>query len=258
MDKKDEQELKEWKEKNLNYIENYGVDIYEKGKKKKNSEKIINFINKIIKIILIIFAIAVAVFIVWLLLYRWQIVYDKVHIDPKETIEVMYDTKINEVSKNLDSNSNGSYVYEIKNNPEIKFNVIVKWASMNEDYADNCQKYFYEHWQNTNKDIIQTNISYYEDAILKYEQYVQIENEDEIENAVKIMYDFISSAENYFSPDWNLYLKLNDGYRIYPFDYYNIDLNTSINKAKAEYLKRLENNNLNEIKDDSTQFLNEI
>ena len=258
MDKKDEQELKEWKEKNLNYIENYGVDIYEKGKKKKNSEKIINFINKIIKIILIIFAIAVAVFIVWLLLYRWRIVYDKVHIDPKETIEVMYDTQINEVSKNLDSNSNGSYVYEIKNNPEIKFNVIVKWASMNEDYADNCQKYFYEHWKNTNKDIIQTNISYYEDAILKYEQYVQIENEDEIENAVEIMYDFISSAENYFSPDWNLYLKLNDGYRIYPFDYYNIDLNTSINKAKAEYLKRFKNNNLNEIKDDSTQFFNEI
>lgn len=245
MDKKDEQELKEWKEKNLHYIENYGLDIYEKGKKKKKSEKIINLINKIIKIILIIFAIAVATFTVWLLIYRWQIVYDKVHINPKETIEAMYNIKIKEVSQNLDSNSNGFYVYEIKDNPDIKFNVIVKWTSMNEDFADNCQKYLYEHWQNTNKNIIQTNISYYDSIILKYEQFIQIENENEIENAVKIMYDFITMAGEYFSPDWDIYLKLKDGSRIYPFDYYNIDLNKSINKAKEEYLKKVENNNLN-------------
>ena len=43
MDKKDEQELKEWKKKNLNYIETYGIDIYKNGNKKKKTEKLTRF-----------------------------------------------------------------------------------------------------------------------------------------------------------------------------------------------------------------------
>lgn len=243
MDKKDEEELKEWKEKNLNYVENYGIDIYENGKKKKKAEKIIDFTNRVVKIIMIIFALIIIIFTAGLLVYRWKIIHDSLHINPKETIEAMYDQQITEVSKNINSNQNGSYIYEIKSKPEIKFNVIVAWASMNEDYADNCQKYFYDNWQNENKNIIQTDISYYEDVILKYEQYIPIQNENEIENAVKIMYDLVMSAGEYFSPDWNLYLKVDDENRIYPFDYQNLDLNKSINKSKEEYFNILNNKN---------------
>lgn len=235
MDKKDEQELKEWKEKNLNYIETYGVDIYKKGNKKKKTEKIINAINKIIKVILIIFCIIIIIALGALLVYRWNIIYDSVHIDPKETLEGMYRIKLAEVSKNIDSHQNGLYIFELKDNPEIKFNVIVEWASMNEDYADNCQKYYFEHWKNQNKNLLQTNITYYKDVILKYEQYIEIEDETEIEDAVKLMYDLVKFAGSKVSPDWELYLKANENTRIYPFTYYNIDLEKSINIAKSEY-----------------------
>lgn len=241
MDKKDEQELKEWKEKNLNYIETYGVDIYKKGKQKKNTEKIINAINKFVKVILIIFCILIIIGTGALLVYRWNIIYDSIHIDPKETLEGMYKINITEVSKNIDSYQNGSYIFELADNPEIKFNAIVEWASMNEDYADNCQKYYFDHWQNSNKNLIQTNIKYFKDVILKYEQYIQITDEAEIENSVKLMYDLVKSAENKFSPDWELYLKIGENTRIYPFDYYNINLEKSINIAKSEYENLVKN-----------------
>ena len=241
MDKKDEQELKEWKEKNLNYIETYGVDIYKKGKQKKNTEKIINAINKFVKVILIIFCILIIIGTGTLLVYRWNIIYDSIHIDPKETLEGMYRIKVVEISKNIDSNQNGSYIFELKDNSEIKFNVLVEWASMNEDYADNCQKYYFEHWENQNKNLLQTSVTYYKDVILKYEQYIQITDEAEIENSVKLLYDLVKSAENKFSPDWELYLKVGENSRIYPFAYYNINLEKSINIAKSEYENLVKN-----------------
>ncbi len=235
MDKKDLEELKEWKEKNLNYIETYGVDIYKNGNKKKKTEKVINAINKIVKVILIIFCILIIIALGVLLVYRWNIIYDSVHINAKETLEGMYKIKLVEVSKNIDSHQNGSYIFELKDNSEIKFNVLVEWASMNEDYADNCQKYYFEHWENNNKNNIQTNIAYYEDIILKYQQYIQIKDETEIEDAVKLLYDLAEFAGDKFSPDWELYLKVDENTRIYPFAYYNINLEKSINTAKSEY-----------------------
>ena len=235
MDKKDLEELNEWKEKNLNYIETYGVDIYKKDNKNRKAEKVIMAITKIVKAILIIFCIFIIIGTIAILVYRWNIIYDSVHINPKETLEGMYKIKLVEVSKNIDSHQNGSYIFELKDNPEIKFNVLVEWSEMNEDYADNCQKYYFEQWKNVNKNNIQTNIAYYENIILKYEQYIQITDENEIEDAVKLMYDLVEFARDKFSPDWELYLKANENTRIYPFDYYNIDLEKSINMAKSEY-----------------------
>lgn len=235
MDKKDLEELNEWKEKNLNYIETYGVDIYKKDNKNRKAEKVIRAIIKIVKAILIIFCIFIIIGTIAILVYRWNIIYDSVHINPKETLEGMYKIKLVEVSKNIDSHQNGSYIFELKDNPEIKFNVLVEWSEMNEDYADNCQKYYFEQWKNANKNNIQTNIAYYENIILKYEQFIQITDENEIEDAVKLMYDLVEFAGDRFSPDWELYLKANENNRIYPFDYYNIDLEKSINMAKSEY-----------------------
>ena len=235
MDKKDLEELNEWKEKNLNYIETYGVDIYKKDNKNRKAEKVIRDIIKIVKAILIIFCIFIIIGTIAILVYRWNIIYDSVHINPKETLEGMYKIKLVEVSKNIDSHQNGSYIFELKDNPEIKFNVLVEWSEMNEDYADNCQKYYFGQWKNVNKNNIQTNIAYYENIILKYEQYIQITDENEIEDAVKLMYDLVEFARDKFSPDWELYLKANENTRIYPFDYYNIDLEKSINMAKSEY-----------------------
>lgn len=234
MDKKDEEELKEWKEKNLNYVETYGIDIFNEKENSKKVTQTIEIINKIIKVILIIFAIGVVVFTFALLIYRWKIVYDKVHINPKKTIESMYHIKIKEISKDVNEYDNGKYIFALKDNTEIQFNAYVEWTSMVEDYTDNCQKYYFEHWQNENKLQIKTEETY-TNNILKYEQYIEINNKEEIENAVKLMYDFVMYVGDKFLPHWSLYLKIDENRRIYPFDYYNIDLENSINKSKDEY-----------------------
>lgn len=90
MDKKDEEELREWKEKNLNYVETYGVDIYDENKKGKETTKKIEIANKIIKIILIIFAVLIIVGIAVLLVYRWKIVHDIVNGDIADPLTNVY------------------------------------------------------------------------------------------------------------------------------------------------------------------------
>ena len=94
MDKKDLEELKEWKEKNLNYIETYGVDIYKKDNKKKKTEKVINAFNKIVKVILIIFCILTIIALGALLVYRWKIVYDLVQSYPQGTFDEMFNVNL--------------------------------------------------------------------------------------------------------------------------------------------------------------------
>ena len=94
MDKKDEEELREWKEKNLNYVEAYGVDIYDENKKGKEITKKIEIANKIIKIILIIFAVLIIVGIAVLLVYRWKIVHDIVNGDIADPLTNVYNMDI--------------------------------------------------------------------------------------------------------------------------------------------------------------------
>lgn len=94
MDKKDEEELREWKEKNLNYVETYGVDIYDENKKGKETTKKIEIANKIIKIILIIFAVLIIVGIAVLLVYRWKIVHDIVNGDIADPLTNVYNMDV--------------------------------------------------------------------------------------------------------------------------------------------------------------------
>lgn len=94
MDKKDEEELREWKEKNLNYVETYGVDIYDENRKGKETTKKIEIANKIIKIILIIFAVLIIVGIAVLLVYRWKIVHDIVNGDIADPLTNVYNMDI--------------------------------------------------------------------------------------------------------------------------------------------------------------------
>ena len=94
MDKTDEEELREWKEKNLNYVETYGVDIYDENKKGKETTKKIEIANKIIKIILIIFAVLIIVGIAVLLVYRWKIVHDIVNGDIADPLTNVYNMDI--------------------------------------------------------------------------------------------------------------------------------------------------------------------
>lgn len=238
MDKKDLEEIEDWKRNKMNYVETYGVDIFhekKKSKPKRMAEKAISIIYKIVKIMLIITCIVIVLGTVFILYDRWTYIYNRIHVNPQDTIESMYDIKLEVISKNVDENDNGVYKFTVKDKPEIEFTAIVEWSSMTEDYSDNCQRYYFNNWENHEKSLIQTNEFYTEDGILKYEQYMEITSKEEIEDKVKLMYDLVELAGEDFAPDWGLYLKIDENKRIYPFAYYGVNLNQSIENANREY-----------------------
>ena len=64
---------------------------------------------------------------------------------------------------------------------------------------------------------------------------MEITSKEEIEDKVKLMYDLVELAGEDFAPDWGLYLKIDENKRIYPFAYYGVNLNQSIENANREY-----------------------
>lgn len=235
MDKKDEEEIKKWQSQNMNYIETYGVDIFKTKKQSKIATKLFNLFNKITKALLIIFAIFIVVFMGWLLISKWAYIESQVHIDPVKTIKQMYNQKIKVISKDLDENRNGKYILQTKESPEIEFMAITEWTTMKNDYSDRCQKYYFDRWKDENKNKIITE-ERYEDGLLKYNQYIEVSDYEQIEENIKIIYKFIQYASENFFPDWEVSLKTPKG-NIYPFDRLNMKLEDAINTAKKDYLR---------------------
>ena len=238
MDKKDLEELKKWERQKMNYVETYGVDIFNEKKKNasklsKTLNKLFNLIYKIAKAILIILMFVVIIGTFALLIWYYGTIYDKMHIDPVSTISGMYNVNVEVVSKNIDDNQNGKYILTTKENPNVHFTAIVNWESMKQDYSDRTQKYYYENWKNVDKNKIKTEERYDENGdILVYRQYIEIENKNQIESSIDLINDFLKFAGKMYFPDWELYY-LVSGQRIYPIDIERLN--------KEDFIKKIEN-----------------
>ena len=171
----------------------------------------------------------------WLLISKWAYIESQVHVDPVKTIKQMYNQKIKVVSTELDENRNGKYILQTKESPEIEFIAITEWTTMKNDYSDRCQKYYFQRWQNKSKEKILTEETY-EDGLLKYNQYIEVSEYEQIEENIKIIYQFIQFANEKFFPDWEVSLKTPKG-NIYPFNRLNMTLEDAINTAKRDYLR---------------------
>lgn len=237
MDKKDLEEIENWKKQRMNHVETYGVDIFRENKEEKSKvskmlDKIFNLLYRIAKILLIIliFVIIIGTFV--LLIWYYSTIYNKMHVDPVSTLSGMYGKNVEIVSSNIDRNKNGKYILTTKENPEIQFTAIVNWESMREDYSDRCQKYYYERWTNPNKYKLITEERYDENGdILVFIQYIEIKEKDEIEEKINLIDSFVNFAGDMFEPDWELYWVIN-GKRIYPFDIRNLSKEQAINKME--------------------------
>ena len=233
MDKKDLEELDKWKREKKNYVETYGVDIFHKKKKKpvtKVAEKLFNFLYRIAKILLIItiFAIIIGTFVFLYMYYDY--LDSKLHADPVENISIMYGKNAEIVSENIDDNRNGIYTMVTEEKPEIEFYAVVNWNQMAQDYSDRYQKYYYEHWQNENKDIIKTNETYTHNILLQYEQYIEITEPSEIEPCVDLVLDFLNYSKDAFYIDWNLHFVVN-----------NKNVYVYLDSNKEKFINTLEN-----------------
>ncbi len=255
MDKKDKEELEEWKNKSINYIDTYGIDIFAPKKNTKITSRLFKLLYRITKIVLIMFAIAIVVLTFIILSMKWKECYSQVHIDPVETLSNMYNKNVKVKHKLLDENRNGKYILTVKQNKEIHFNAIVEWTSMKNDYSDRCQKYYFDKWENENKEKIIVKESY-EDNLLIYSQFIDIKDEKEIENAVKLIYEFIKFAGDFYFPDWDIYLNTAKG-KIYPFNSININMQESIDNAKRMYVE-IQNKKENTIEKTENDFIKEF
>ena len=234
MDKKDLEELENWKKQKMNYVETYGVDIFNEKKKKKSTkvlEKLFNFLYKIAKAILIILIFVIIIVTITGLVLYYQYIDSKLHVDPVETVSNMYNKHVEIIEKNVDEDRNGDYILTTKENSNIRFNAHVEWRSLAEDYADRCHKYYYEKWENKNKGMLKTIEEIGKNNILKYEQYIEIENHEQLENAVNLIYDLKVSAGENFAPDWNIYI-IAENQKMYLFN--------SANYSREETLKRMQ------------------
>lgn len=243
MDKEDLEKIEKWKKQKMNYVETYGVDIFnekEKNKEQKILEKSWNLFYRIAKITLIIlcFIIVIGTFIGLYLYY--DDLDKKLHVDPIETISGMYNKHVQVISKNVDKDRNGTYILTIEENRDIKFNAIVNWNSMKDDYSEQCQKYYYNKWQHKDKEKLITEEDN-EDGILIFNQYVIINDYSQIEESINLMYDFIASAGEIFFPDWNLYLLI-DNSHIYPFSSLNVDKESALKYSQEAFNNIKENN----------------
>lgn len=219
--KEDWEELERWQENaKQKQKERFKLDFSEidKNKEHKRINTIVNVLKitgKTIKageIAIVIIVIAIVLFIFNLIISNLN---SKINVDPEKTIESMYHTKVDLVSKDVDDKENGKYIFKVSDNDEIQFTAIRKYGSLSEDYTDNCHKYYFNKWENEAKSIFVVNENKIGD-ILEYDTYIEINTAEDLDKSMSIINDFVNYCGSNFSASWRVYLKKGD-YTIYPY-----------------------------------------
>ena len=166
----------------------------------------------------------------------------------------MYNKHVKVISKNIDEYENGEYVFTIKENKEITFKAIVEWDKMKDDYTDRCQKYYFERWENEQKNKVKTE-ERYDLGLLKYAQYIEINSYEEIEEAINILYEFALSAGKMYFSDWDLHLIYN---KINIYTFYSLELNRKEAFQEAEKRFLQIQNNPNKTNNAETENMKDI
>ena len=110
---------------------------------------------------------------------------------------------------------------------------------MSENYDAICMKYYFNKWNSPLKNtfkLIEDNSR----EITFYDLYIEISDYNQIENAVKCIYEFIEFTDGAYSPSWSLYIKQDD-YRIYPDHWNDKSLQQSILETQKYYKEKILN-----------------
>ncbi len=235
----DWKKIDEWNEKRKqDEKEKFGVNFAEIDSKRRHKG-----VNKIVKgmkiagktikfggIITIIIVIAIVVLILGLIISN---INARTNVKAEKTIEEMYNTKIDLVSKEVDDKENGKYFFKVSNNSEIQFIAIKKYGNLSEDYLDNCHKYYFEKWQSKEKEIFIVNQNKIGD-VLDYDTYIIINTYEELEDAMKNINNFVDFCGENFSTAWRIYIKKGN-YMIYPYQSRGMTKEEATEKAEELY-----------------------
>lgn len=118
-------------------------------------------------------------------------------------------------------NGNGKYLASPKGFPAIQFTVIKHWGNIQTDFEDNYQKYLFTHWESDRKEKFSATEEF-ELGLLVYQNYITVNENETIEEAIEDLINFIEYAENWNSehkiinmPHWSK-------------EYYRVPMNVSI------------------------------
>lgn len=206
----------EWNEIEKKYMsreeeikQEYGTDITKMEETNKKSLKRIDKLTHILTIVGKIFLIIMIILVIFIILIVWSIWKynkDQVDIDAIKTIESMYNKKFDIISKEIDNNDNEIYKMRTKGQEKIEFTIIKKNRTCNDDYTNNCLKYYFERWNSESKKNFISEESENQ-GLIKYNIYAKIENLNQIDDVVNKYNEFKEYAKEYYYEDWGIWIE---------------------------------------------------
>ncbi len=184
------------KEKNKT-IEKYGFDIYENFQN-KNSKEALKKRKHIKRTVIIINIILIIILILSCCLNLVQFKYKRTRISNLQSI---YQLNFEEKSVNTDITGNGFLIYKIEEIPELEIHAIAKKNDNTfiEDVEAKIYKYFFDRWNNPdkNKFIVEESYDDYtyklyrkKNWILRFKTYIEVNNYEEMLNATETIIKF--------------------------------------------------------------------
>ena len=210
--KEDWEEIDSWKEtKKQEELDKYGLSFEDVHVgKKKRIDRFASFL-KAVGVSYVVFAtiiFSIAIIVVGIYLYvKYMDIKSQVDIDLVDTIQSMYNIKIDIISQDTDNKGNGKYVIKLKNSDvDIIFNAVKDKGSLKEDYIARSQKYYFDRWESKAKENFKI-VEKEENDILNYETYIEIDNYDELIKAVESINEFFEYSRQKLFAAWNVYIK---------------------------------------------------
>lgn len=234
-----------------------GVDLTNELEKmiKRNNDKNVQKKKKAIKltlkatlILIIISIILILIICIWM--YD-TIIASRYRINVKEFIKSKYSLKVKCIYKDIGLNRNGLYIYELKENPNIKPHVIKNYGKIQEDVLERYYKYHFEKWEDEYKMNFKVIEGFQETTLfpektkewlLSYKIYININNYQDLLNSTEAIIRFINFSENSLV---GIYIPLIlDGEKIYPCNKYPITNEEIRESAKEQYVSLVKRNHL--------------
>ena len=227
MDNKDEwKELEQWEEnRKIENKEKFGLDFNKINMKKKEKRmnifaKVLNTMGKTGLVVFTLISLILAFSVFMLINVNFSNIKTRANIDVEIVLD-KYHIKAKIIEKEIDEHENGKYIFELKNNKEIKFTVIKKWGALSEDFKANYQKCIFDSWNDDIKTNFKIKENIDENGLLNYENFIEIQNEEELDRATEYLIAFLEYSEK-----WNKENKIveiqwqKDGQFIVPIEIY--------------------------------------
>ena len=202
--KNDWKEIEEWAEKDKQRkIDMYKFDINNNEEIEKNTrkvDKVVKFFNITLKtstIFFIIIALILIFNILLILSVKYEYMKTRVNADIDSILDQYGTIEKKIISKEIDEDENGKYIFGLKNNKDIQFTAIKNWGRISNDFVGRYQKYIFDNWDSNVKNKFVVNESIDENGLLNYENYIIINKTNEIMEATEQLIEFLEYAEKW-------------------------------------------------------------